>query len=301
MTHEDPDRRPERADGREDEDVAMEDRLLAHALGLEDDPGLDRELERSPELRRRLDHIVADLDAVERGLDDAVPPPSDEWADLSDSRWDRLRPFVSVQERETADAAPRDSRSAVPFWRHTRTIVPTVVAALLAVVVIGVITGREDSQLLAPGGDGAEMSKGLSDEDAAAPGEERAAGLAVAGAGAYDTVVVADAGVIADGRQEFTVVGTLKGEAPQPVVLETGPGGSLAPGTRALLFLEPVGGAATGGAPTVAWDDTAGGTAGQADSAAAPTEAERSYTYEGGPAAILELPAGADPADLRLR
>ena len=46
MDHGDRDTRGERTDGRPGERAALDDRLLAYALGLDDDPALREELER---------------------------------------------------------------------------------------------------------------------------------------------------------------------------------------------------------------------------------------------------------------
>jgi len=304
MDHGDRDTRGERTDGRPGERTALDDRLLAYALGLEDDPALREELERSQDLRQRLADIAADLDAIEDRLDDAVPRPPDEWADLSAGRWDGLRPYVSVPGSEESAQERRAERPGTPFWRRTRTVLPTVVAVLAAVVVIGIVIGRDGfDPLTSGGGDGASMSESLSKEDAGggAPEADRAAGLEVAGAAAYDTVVLAEAGRAEDGRQEFTIVETLKGDVAGAVTLETAPETAVEPGTRALLFLEPSGGEQNAAAPEIVQDDAEAATADQTESAAPTGAAGRGYSFREEPAVVLELPAGTAPGDIRLR
>ena len=185
-----------------------EDRLLAFALGLEDDAELQAALALDDELRRRLEALKADLGDVGAGLQRLAPAPDDTYADPAAARWDGLRPlFAPPPERRTAR------------WR---VLVPAL-GAILAVAVVGALalrSGPLDSQMA--GDRGAESADSLG-----APTAETDASKATYGAGAlaadlelFGTAFVARAGEVSDGTQHFTVVRRIKGLVTDDIYLE---------------------------------------------------------------------------------
>jgi hypothetical protein len=187
-----------------------EDRLLAFALGLEDDAELRATLAVDEELRRRLEALQADLGDVGGGLERVVPAPDDTYADPAAARWDGLRPFF---------APPPERRLSRGRWR---VLVPAL-GAILAVAVVGALalrSGPLDSQMA--GDEGAESADSLR-----APATETDASKATYGAEAlaadlelFGTAFVARAGEVSDGTQHFTVVRRIKGLVTDDIYLE---------------------------------------------------------------------------------
>jgi hypothetical protein len=187
-----------------------EDRLLAFALGLEDDAELQAALAIDDELRRRLEALKADLGDVGTGLQRLVPAPDESYADPAAARWGGLRPFF---------APPPERRLSRGRWR---VLVPAL-GAILAVAVVGALalrSGPLDSQMA--GDRGAESADSLG-----APTAETDASKATYGAGAlaadlelFGTAFVARAGEVSDGTQHFTVVRRIKGLVTDDIYLE---------------------------------------------------------------------------------
>ncbi len=98
-----------------------EDRLLAFALGLEDDAELQAALAVDEELRRRLEALQADLGDVGGGLERLVPAPDDTYADPA-ARWGELRPFFATApaRRRAALARARAGPRRDPRRRRRR-------------------------------------------------------------------------------------------------------------------------------------------------------------------------------------
>jgi len=215
-----------------------DDRLLAYALGLEQDPALEAAAEADAALHTRIAAMRADVGAVTAGLDRVVPAPPDEYTDLSGARWGELREFVAAP----APAAPRRR----PMW--LRVLVPA--AAIALVLVAGVVglqrlgtvggndaaTVADDEKALESDGRQSGGTEGGAAEGAGAP----SLGATVPGSAAYETVVVARAEPPFGGRQRFEVLRVLRGEAGTEVSLAM-IDRALAPDTLAILYLRPIG------------------------------------------------------------
>ncbi|GEM_PF-1302426 len=313
----------------------LDDRLLALALGLDDDPELRADVERSPQLARRLKAIQDDLVSVEDGLQAMVPDQPEDWADLSHERWAKLQPFVETEQaaRDEAEAVaggrrarragirPEPARAAArrdprPFWRRWQAVAPAAIAVLAAAVVFGVVAGRDALQMNDDRAvlDSAPLEKDATGsssaaEGAAAPADAGATqGLLVSGADDYQTVVVAVAGPVDGQEQPYSVERVLKGTAGDTVSLQTELDGELEPGTRALLFLDPRGELAGAGEPTVTpegdqrADDAADGEAEGGGAAGGVTlrPAPHVYLQNGETAVVVPLPADFGVDAIRL-
>ena len=93
-----------------------DDRLLAFALGLDDDPELAAAAAGDERLRRRLDAMRAEIGGVATQLDAAVPAPGGDYADPTGVRWAGLREFYQPP------APPRsaDARGGCGYSRRSR-------------------------------------------------------------------------------------------------------------------------------------------------------------------------------------
>jgi len=194
-----------------------DDRLLAYALGLEDDAELEAALATDDGLGRRLEALRAGLDDVGAGLERLVPAPDETYADPAAARWDGLRPFFAPPpERRPA------RRSLFGRWR---VLVP-VIGAILAVALVGAFalrdgpvdtrTASEEAGTLESAGDSVGAPAAEAD---GVKGTYSAKDLA-ADLEMYETAFVARAGEAADGRQRFTVVRQIKGTVTGDVYLE---------------------------------------------------------------------------------
>jgi hypothetical protein len=187
-----------------------DDRLLAYALGLEDDAELAAAVADDEALRRRLEALQAGLDEVGAGLERLVPAPDETYADPAAARWDELRPFF---------APPPERRPARRRWR---VLVPAL-GAILAVAVVGAFALRDGSigtqmsrEESAPAAEAADApTVGVDASKSAYGANEVAADLEL-----YETVFVGRAGEVADGRQRFTVIRQVKGTVTGDVYLE---------------------------------------------------------------------------------
>jgi hypothetical protein len=247
-----------------------DDRLLAYALGLEDDAELAAAVVEDEGLRRRLDALRAGLDDVGAGLERLVPAPEETYADPAAARWDGLRPFFAPPpERRPARG------SLLGRWR---VLVP-LLGATLAVAVVGAFALRDGPI----GTQRATDEAGTAAESADAPTVGSDASKSVYGAKElaadlelYETAFVGRAGEVADGRQRFTVVRRFKGLVTDDIYLEV-VDRPLDPGALAMVLLSPVsdGQVLSGGAGE-----------------AVP------YEYQGIEALARPLPPDADPEEL---
>ena len=109
-----------------------DDRLLAFALGLADDPELVAAAAGDAELRRRLEAMRADVRAVSDGVNAAVPAPDDSYTDLSQERWRGLAPYLQGRRPGRQPRRPR------AFFH--RALAPAAALLLVAAVLGGVLT-----------------------------------------------------------------------------------------------------------------------------------------------------------------
>jgi hypothetical protein len=260
-----------------------DDRLLAFALELEDDPELEAALAAQPMLQRRLEALSADLERVKGELQSIVPPAGPAYERLADATWSRLQPYY---------AAPAAADRAAG-WRWQRLLAPAAALLVVAAVSVGVVLtlhgqggSSSGTSTAAEGKSSAEGALGLQQGATALPPKAD-----------YGVVVVARAGAYAAGNQQFTVLRVLKGKAGPAVSLTVPRSAAVKTGEVRLLYLQP---AARFAVPS-------GGSSSQfynvAPSPAAPTAAPVarapafagavSAHFGGEPALIVPLPAGA--------
>ena len=312
----------EHDDQRTQPGVYDDDRLLAFALGLDDDPELLTAAAADPRLAERLEAMRADVAAVGAQVAAAVPEPEEEYTDLSGERWSGLQEFFTPP----AAAEPRRRR------RWLRVLVPVTALVVLAVVagvvaLNGGLTGGSagpSSSSMAAGSaadnGGGTSGKSSTERTPAAPaafGERFADEISQ-----FAVIVLARARNATGVVQRFAVLRIFKGSAPKVVelVVDDHPADR---GRLHLLMLEPT-------APPVAQtasplpDASIGVSASPAPSpASSPAESPGasgsspapipslaatgpgqelavSYTYEGQPTVVREFAAGTDPSSVSI-
>jgi hypothetical protein len=260
-----------------------DDRLLAYALQLEEDAELEQALATDAALRERLQSMRADLGAMEDQVRAAVPVPEESWADLSAARWDGLRPYVTSKPSKD----PRRRRFSL------RVLAPVVGVAAAAALAIGIVLTQTGGLNTGSSGEAASSAGGTAPLATAGNGPAKSFSVtspaAATDAAAYQTAVVARAGAVANGMQDFAVVRTLKGDAGSTVQLSVEVGGAIKRGALALLLLTPTD---TLNTPAT----TPAPSAMPSPSATQSRNLERHlYLYHGTTAVVRTLPAGTDP------
>lgn len=265
-----------------------DDRLLAFALGLEDDAELEQALAASWGLRERLERVRADLGVIERGVQAAVPPAAEAWADLSAPRWNRLRPYLRAEQPARRRFAGR------------RLLAPAAATILVAAVALGVVLSHGGQAVFQSGG-GASKQRTETNGYPPLVGAEDVAGSAAA----FRVVVVARAAAVQGDSQAYDVLRVLKGEAPKSLKLTTEVGGELAAGSLAVLYLEPYSDALPSSSPQgpkttpqAGVSGSPGTTLGSPSSTASPVP--QLYLYLGRYAVVQPLPPGSEPSDITL-
>jgi hypothetical protein len=242
--------------------VFSDDRLLAYVLGLDDDPELQAAALADEQLRRRLDEVRAEMAAVDARLQGAAPDPGASYADPLDARWSQLHEFFAPP------AAPARRRRG---W--LKVLAPAAAVAVALAVGVGVVVHQNalpgsgsSAGSTAADATGGRVMGGTPQESAP---RHTGAG-AVPGAGAspaptrelqqksqrslakqaerFAVVVVARAGAVTGGRQQFTVLRALKGRAPHSLALAVVSRRARA-GALNVLFLEPVASPSPSAAP----------------------------------------------------
>ena len=130
-----------------------DDRLLAFALGLDDDPELLAAAENDAELAGRLAAMRADVALIGAQVDASVPEPDDAYTDLSGERWSDLTEFFEPPARATA---PRRERR---WWRVAA---PVTALAILALVV-GIVAVNQGGSSSTSSGSSAEVGRTAAD------------------------------------------------------------------------------------------------------------------------------------------
>ncbi|NLE22107.1 MAG: hypothetical protein GX624_04925 [Actinobacteria bacterium] len=281
----------ERTDGDETRPERFDDdRLLACALGLEEDPELLAAAEADTELAARLAVMREEVEIVGTQVRAAVPAPDDSYADLSSERWSGLSEYL----RETP-GRPRRRR------RWLRVLAPVTAALVLAVVVGVVATDQGDRRTASDSGADAgrvagEAASTVSQSPSAAEAAPRTTAERLAEQlDRFAIVVLARARAASGALQSFAVVRIFKGEAPQVVELEVADHPADA-GRLHLLMLDPVDSAEdedllAGSVPSPV---TARGDLGYG------TPLAVSYRYNGEPTMVREFETGTDPDSVDL-
>jgi len=268
-----------------------DDRLLAFALGLDDDPELVAAAAADEGLRRRLDAVRAEVEQVGAQVRAAVPGPDEDYTDLGDPRWAGLQEFL---------AAPQPARTRSRASRWLRVLAPAAVALVAVAVGLAVINDQKSGTL---GVNGSLPAAAKATSEAAGPqtgagatATDRAADYAQSlheQLDLYAVVVLAKAQAVNGVFQRFVVVKVLKGAGPDVVRLRVAdrPADE---GRLHLLFLHP---------RTQAYDEptpipsaTVATSTFDALAAGVPVV----YSYQGATAVLRELPAGTDPASVNL-
>lgn len=277
-----------------------DDRLLAFALGLDDDAELIAAAAADDALRRRLDAMQTDVTRIGAGVRAAVPPPDDAYADLSDPRWARLQEFFVAGAE-----APARSRSRRGRW--LRVLAPA--AAVVLALAIGVtVIQRQSADRAASTARSAKSadSYGLAGgAPATAPTGDVVAQFHQQ-LEQFALVVIAKARVAHGVFQQFVVVRIFKGDSPNVVRLRVADQPADA-GRLHLLLLRPT------AAPSVSSTESTGSVGPSVSTSPAPAPAGTGiandvvtaaqpviYAYNGQEAVARELPAGTDAASVLL-
>jgi len=269
-----------------------DDRLLAFALGLDDDPLLVAAAAADEGLSRRLDAVRAEVEQVGAQVRAAVPGPDEDYADPSDPRWARLREFF---------AAPRPAKTRSRAARWLRVLAPAAVALVAVAVGLAVINDQKsgtvgiNSSVPAAAKASSEAAGPLT--GAGATATDRAGDYAQALRDQFDlyaVVVLAKAKAASGVFQRFVVVKVLKGHGPDTVRLRVADRPADA-GRLHLLFLHPQSPASAEATLTPVPGTTEATSTLEALAAGAPVM----YSYQGATAVLRELPAGTDPAAVR--
>ncbi len=312
--------------------VFDDDRLLACALGLEEDPEVLAAAAADAALSARLQAMRADVAHIGAELSAAVPEPDEAYTDLSSERWGGLAEFFETP-------ATTSLRSRRSWWQ----IVAPFAAVLVIAVVVGIVAVQNGTQSATSGSGGAEVAQsgdaGGFSLPSFAEGATRTAGddqdatssptLGERFADQLDrfaVVVLARAREVSGAVQKFAVLRIFKGRAPRTVELVVNDDPADA-GRLHLLLLEPtpapeplVPGAGVTPWPLTEspvpatesplpgaespWPDGSLSpepipTLAAADGPGEPLAV--SYTYHGEPTMVREFAAGTDPATVSLR
>jgi hypothetical protein len=307
-----------------------DDRLLACALGLDDDPELLAAATDDAELGARLEAMRAEVAGIGAQVSAAVPAPGDDYTDLSGDRWSGLKEYFEPP----ADARPRSERR---WWR----VVAPVAALLVLALVVGIVAINGGSGT-GSSGSPAEVARS-GDDSAAAPAQSLEGGGSTKSGvttiretfteqlDRFAVVVLARARQATGAVQRFVVLRVFKGSAPKVVELAVN-GRPTDEGRLHLLLLDPTAppeaDTATPGAAPASPEALLESPVAVPESPAAPTGSPEpglspepipsimaaqgaldgpgeplavAYTYHGEPTMVREFPAGTDPGTISLR
>jgi hypothetical protein len=270
-----------------------DDRLLAFALGLDDDPELVAATAADEGLRRRFDAVRAEVEQVGAQVRAAVPGPDEDYTDPSDPRWAGLQKFFAAPQ-------PAKTRSRASRW--LRVLAPAAVALVAVAVGLAVINDQKsgtvgvNSSLPAAAKASSEAAGPLTGAGAAAT--DRAGDYAQALRDQLDlfaVVVLAKAKAASGAFQRFVVVKVLKGDGPDVVRLRVAdrPADE---GRLHMLFLHPQSQASAEATLT----PIPGATEATSRLDGLAVGEPVTYSYQGETAVLRELPAGTDPAAVEL-
>lgn len=130
-----------------------DNRLLALALGLDDDPELLAAAEHDAELAARLETMRAEIAAIGAQVNAAIPAPDESYADLATERWSGVR--------ELLEAPPRTARTrrGRRWWR----IVAPVTALAVLALAVGIVAVYQGGSMSSMSGSAAEVGRAADD------------------------------------------------------------------------------------------------------------------------------------------
>lgn len=274
-----------------------DDRLLALALELDDDPELLAAAEGDAGLAARLAAVRADVALIGAQVRATVPAPDESYTDLTGERWSGLSQFF---EPPVPAAKPRRERR---WWRVAAPVTALVVLALVVGIVAvngggGSSSGSTSAEVARSAADAAQPATAQSFGTATT---ESPAGSAAGGSIAeqldrFAVVVLARARQASGALQRFAVLRIFKGVAPKVVELEVD-GTPADQGRLHLLMLDPVATTDVDSAspepiPSLGTSKEEQGLPGKPLTVA--------YTYGGEPTMVRELDAGTDPGSVTL-
>ena len=307
-----------------------DDRLLAFALGLDDDLELLAAAEGDAELAGRLAAMLADVALIGAQVAAAVPAPDDGYTDLTGDRWSGLTEFL--EPPAGAGAARRERR----WWRVVVPAMALIVLALAAGIVAvdrgGGFSSSGSSSEVARSSSGAGQSVGGQTADSGKTAQDTAAQQFAEQLDRFAVVVLARARAATGALQKFAVLRIFKGAAPKVVQLKVD-GQPADQGRLHLLMLDPVAAAdnepsspapsspfaspptsppasppaSPPGSPFASPEPTGSPVAPSLEPSPAyfATAVGRplavTYTYHGEATAVRELAAGTDPASVSLQ
>jgi hypothetical protein len=259
--------------------VFDDDRLLACALGLEDDAELLEAAVGDAALADRLAAMRRDIATIGEQVRSAVPAPDEEYVDLADARWAGLRPYLEPAAR---------SRGRASRWLR-------VAAPLAAVVALALVAGLV---ALDRGGDVAMQDAGRAVTEEAG-GQLSSAATAPTFAEQVDdfaVVVLARARAASGALQRFAVLRVYKGDAPRVLELDVGETPAVR-GRLHLLMLRPLA-TVTADVYGVLPSQQPEATKGAGDGPG--RELAVDYAYDGEPVVCRELPPDTDPMSVTM-
>ena len=286
--------------------VELDDRMLAHVMGLQTDPELEAAAATDAVLRRRLETLRAEVAHVTDQVTRAVPGPDELYTDISQPQWAALRPLMEAEVHDIhSQARPQDGA-----WRWLRVLAP--VAAVIVALAVGVsVLDRQGTGLFTSQGDKATAELAPTRAGGDATNTERF--IDRQAAAHFGVVLIARARAARDGFQRFDVVRVLRGTAPAQLRLRVA-SQPAAVGLLHVLYLSPLASEAGGAEPTAtdgspspgpspspSPTESAGGAPGASPSPYATDLADEILFDNGGEAAVaVQMPAGLDPSDISL-
>ena len=269
--------------------VFDDDRLLACALGLEDDPELAQAAASDDELAQRVAAMRGDVARVQAQVDRVVPPPVADYADLSDPRWAGLAEVVTAGPQATPKR--RGSRSR---WLHVLAPVAVIAVALAVGVAVIQRQGESSSTSRSALSDAGAPMTASGVQSTSSPGAQKATSFS-AQAAEFADVVLARAKAAQGTVQQFLVIKVLKGEGPNVVQLNVAdrPANE---GRLDVLLLDPQ--SETSLEATTAPLPASAESTSTIDALGAAQPVQ--YSYMGEMALARELPVGTDPASVTL-
>ena len=274
-----------------------DDRLLALALELDDDPELVAAAAGDAELAGRLAAMRADVARIGAQVGAAVPAPEEDYADVSGERWSGLAEFF---EPPASVAKPRRERR---WWR----VIAPVTALVVLALVVGIVavnggggsssgSSAEVARSAADSAQPATASQGFSSASTKSQSAETTASRVAEELDRFAVIVLARARQASGALQRFAVLRIFKGDAPNVVELEVD-NQPADQGRLHLLMLDPV---ATTQVESASPEPipSLGTSMGEQGLPGKPLTV--AYTYEGEPTMVRELDLGADPDTVSL-